>query len=128
MIDRMYTPGLAQVAYLVADEAAGEAAVIGPRRDVQAYLDWAADRRPRIVAILETHVHADFVSGSLELRSATGAPICVSRLGNQEFEHIPLDDRDVVAVGRLTLQMQNVVQLSGGLDAWEASGYPVEVA
>ena len=75
IIDRIYTPGLAQVAYLVADEAAGEVAVIDPRRDVDAYLDWAAERGFRISAILETHIHADFVSGSLELAARTGAPI-----------------------------------------------------
>ncbi|MGD9713566.1 MAG: rhodanese-like domain-containing protein [Thermomicrobiales bacterium] len=103
-IDRVFTPGLAQVAYLVADESAGEVAVIDPRRDVQSYLDWATERGLRIVAILETHVHADFVSGALELQAASGAPIYASRLGNQEFEHVPIDDRDNIAVGRLTLE------------------------
>ena len=73
IIDRVYTPGLAQVAYLVADEAAGVAAVIDPRRDIDAYLEWAAARGLRIDAILETHVHADFVSGARELAAATGA-------------------------------------------------------
>jgi hydroxyacylglutathione hydrolase len=81
IVDRVFTPGLAQVAYLVADEGAGVAAVIDPRRDVEAYLTWAADRGLAITAILETHVHADFVSGARELAAATGAPIYASRLG-----------------------------------------------
>jgi hydroxyacylglutathione hydrolase len=104
IIDRVYTPGLAQVAYLVADEAAKVAAVIDPRRDIDAYLEWAAVRDLRIEAILETHVHADFVSGARELSAATGATIYASRRGEQEFPHHPLDDGDEVAVGRLQLR------------------------
>lgn len=104
ILDRVYTPGLAQVAYLVADDVAGEAAVIDPRRDVAAYLAWAAERGLRITAILETHVHADFVSGARELAAATGAPMYASRLGNQDFPHEPLDDGGEVAVGRLRLR------------------------
>ncbi len=102
--ERIFTPGLAQVAYLVADEAAGVAAVIDPRRDVDAYLDWAASRGVRIAAILETHVHADFVSGAPELAAATGAPIYASRLGHEEFAHTPLDDGSEVAIGALRLR------------------------
>jgi hydroxyacylglutathione hydrolase len=104
LVDRIYTPGLAQVAYLVADEAAGVAAVIDPRRDIDTYLEWAAERGLRIEAILETHVHADFVSGARELATATGATIFTSRRGEQEFAHHPLDDGDNVAVGRLRLR------------------------
>src|SRR5215211_4829886 len=72
-IDRVFTPGLAQVAYLVADAAAGVVAVIDPRRDVEVYLELARQRGLRIGAILETHVHADFVSGARELAETTGA-------------------------------------------------------
>lgn len=104
MMERFYTPGLAQVAYLVADEAAGEAAVIDPRRDVDAYLAWARAHHCRIAAILETHVHADFVSGARELASVTGAPIHAGRLGQQDFPHRPLDDGDEIAVGALRLK------------------------
>ncbi len=104
IIDRVFTPGLAQVAYLIADESSGEVAVIDPRRDVQVYLDWAAERNFQISAILETHVHADFVSGALELQHATGAPIFASRLGDQEFDHHPLQDGSRVPVGNLILE------------------------
>lgn len=104
ILDRVYTPGLAQVAYLIADEVAGEVAVIDPRRDIDAYLEWAAKRGLKITAILETHVHADFVSGARELAAATGAPIYASRLGQSEFPHRPLDDGDEIAVGRLRLR------------------------
>lgn len=104
IIDRVFTPGLAQVAYLIADESTGDVAVIDPRRDVQIYLDWAAERNLQITAILETHVHADFVSGALELQQATGAPIFSSRLGDQEFDHHALRDGERVPVGNLILE------------------------
>lgn len=104
IVDRIYTPGLAQVAYLVADEQAGEVAVIDPRRDVDAYVSWAEERNIHITAILETHVHADFVSGSLELALRTDAPIYASRLGDQQFPHLPLDDGDEICVGTIRLR------------------------
>ncbi|MCA9860097.1 MAG: MBL fold metallo-hydrolase [Thermomicrobiales bacterium] len=104
IIDRVFTPGLAQVAYLVADERTGDVSVIDPRRDVQVYLDWANERNLRISAILETHVHADFVSGALELHNATGAPIYSSQLGDQEFDHRRLQDGNRVSVGELILE------------------------
>ena len=104
IIDRIETPGLAQVAYLVADEAAREVAVIDPRRDVDAYLEWSAERGFLITAILETHIHADFVSGSLELAARTGAPIYASWLGEQDFDHVPLRDGQSVTVGSLLLR------------------------
>lgn len=104
IVERVFTPGLAQVAYLVADESTGDVAVIDPRRDIQFYLDWAADHNFRITSILETHVHADFVSGALELAHATGATIYSSRLGEQEFEHHPLHNGDRIVVGGLFLE------------------------
>jgi hydroxyacylglutathione hydrolase len=103
-IERFYTPGLAQVAYGLADPTTGEAAIIDPRRDIDDYLNWAAGRGYTIRAILETHVHADFVSGARELAAATGAPIYAGRLGESEFPHQPLDDGDIVQVGKLKLK------------------------
>ncbi len=105
IIDRIYTPGLAQVAYIVADADAGVAAVIDPRRDVDVYLDWAEAHRVRIVAILETHIHADFVSGARELAAATRAPILASRFGGQEFATDYLDDGDDLPIGALHLKV-----------------------
>lgn len=104
IVDRIFTPGLAQVAYMVADETAGVVAVIDPRRDVDVYEAWAAGRGLRIVAVLETHVHADFVSGAPELARRTGAPVYAGRLGASEFAHVAVDDGDEVAVGGLILR------------------------
>jgi hydroxyacylglutathione hydrolase len=102
--DRIYTPGLAQVTYLIADEDAGEAAVIDPRRDADDCVAWADERGLRYVAILETHVHADFVSGAPELAKATGAPIYASRKGEVEYNHVPVDDGDEIRVGSVRLK------------------------
>lgn len=103
LVQRFFTPELAQVAYVVGDETTGEVAIIDPRRDVDEYVTWASSAGLRIVAILETHVHADFVSGALELARATGAPIYASRLGEQEFDHVPVDDGFSLKVGAVRL-------------------------
>ena len=102
-IERFYTPGLAQIAYGVADPVQKVAAIIDPRRDVGVYLDWANDNGHAIVAVLETHVHADFVSGARELAAATGATVYAGRLGATELPHQPLDDGDLVPIGRMSL-------------------------
>ena len=80
-VERFYTPGLAEVAYIVFDEASKEAAIIDPRRDIDEYLDWAKAHHARFVAICETHVHADFVSGAREMAAATGAPVYAGKHG-----------------------------------------------
>jgi hydroxyacylglutathione hydrolase len=103
-IERFYTPGLAEIGYGVADQERRKAAIIDPRRDIDEYLRWANDHRYEIVAILETHVHADFVSGARELVHATGAPVYAGRIGETEHPHHPLDDGDVIPVGDLKLQ------------------------
>lgn len=100
-IERVFTPGLAQVGYIIGDDAHGVAAVIDPRRDVRVYLDLARSAGLRITDIFETHIHADFVSGALELADVTGATIHAGRLGESAFAHHPLDDGETVEVGGL---------------------------
>ena len=104
VVDRIYTPGPAQVAYLVADPVARAVAVIDPRRDIAVYLDWARDHDYRIVAVLETHIHADFVSGGPALAEATGAPLFASRIGCPHYQHTPLDDHNMVPIGTIALE------------------------
>ncbi|MBW3634754.1 MAG: MBL fold metallo-hydrolase, partial [Chloroflexi bacterium] len=104
LLERFSTPGLAQVAYIVADPQRGASAVIDPRRDIDDYLTWALDHDMEIVAILETHVHADFVSGARQLAAATGAPIYAGRLGESAFPHVPINDGDAISIGRLRLE------------------------
>jgi glyoxylase-like metal-dependent hydrolase (beta-lactamase superfamily II) len=72
-IEQIYTGCLAHGAYYI--ESNGEAAIIDPLREVQPYLDLAASRGATIKYVFETHFHADFVSGHIDLSKATGAPI-----------------------------------------------------
>jgi len=103
-VERFYTPGLAEVAYIVFDEASKEAAIVDPRRDIDEYLDWAKAHGATFVAICETHVHADFVSGAREMAAATGAPVYAGKHGLTEFPHVALEDGDEIKVGSLTLK------------------------
>jgi hydroxyacylglutathione hydrolase len=87
--------------YVVGDD--GEAAVIDPKWEVEDYLRIAEDNGLRISHILETHNHADHVSGRGRLVEATGATIHISRAAGVEYEHEPLDDGDVVEVGKVRI-------------------------
>jgi IS5 family transposase len=75
VFESIYTEGLAQISYLVGDSKAAVAAVIDPRRDVEVYLDLARDKGLRIAYAIETHIHADFVSGAQALAERCGAEI-----------------------------------------------------
>ena len=72
-IKQLYTGCLSEAAYYIDSE--GEAAIVDPLRDIDIYLRLAAERKVKIKYIFETHFHADFVSGHLDLAKATGAPI-----------------------------------------------------
>src|SRR5881398_789662 len=72
-IKQLYTGCLSEAAYYV--ESNGEAAIIDPMRDIDEYLQLANERKTKIKYIFETHFHADFVSGHLDLAKATGATI-----------------------------------------------------
>lgn len=97
--------GLAHYSYLIGDEYAGVAAVIDPRRDVDVYLDLARQNELRITHVLETHIHADFVSGSRELAHRTGALVGLGATAEVEFEHQPLEDGHEIELGRLKLRV-----------------------
>jgi hydroxyacylglutathione hydrolase len=110
LLYQRFVPGLAIASYLVADERTGEAAVIDPTRDVDDFLQYARDNDLHIRHILETHVHADFVVGSRELKARLreGATIHASGMGGAEWtpphaDHVASDD-DEVAVGSLRLK------------------------
>ena len=98
---RFYVEGLAHASYLIGN--AGEAAVIDPKRDVDDYLETAEREKLKIVAVLETHPHADFVSGHVELAQRTGARIYISHLAPARYERSVLREGEVVRVGSLEL-------------------------
>jgi hydroxyacylglutathione hydrolase len=87
--------------YVVAD--GGEAAVIDPKWEIEDYLALAAEHGFQIRHILETHNHADHVSGKGRLASATGAQIYVPAAADVTFEHVPLADGDIVVVGQISI-------------------------
>lgn len=84
---RFYDEGLAQASYLIGCEASGEAVVIDANRDVSQYLAAAAAERLRITSVTETHIHADFVSGSRELAQRACATLLLSAEGGRDWQY-----------------------------------------
>jgi hydroxyacylglutathione hydrolase len=82
----------------------GEAAIIDPQRDVQQYLDEAEANGQKIKYVIETHSHADFVSGHLELASKTGAQIIYGQRANTQFPTLKVKDGDELSVGAIKLR------------------------
>ncbi|MDZ4754360.1 MAG: rhodanese-like domain-containing protein [Phycisphaerae bacterium] len=82
---QIYDTRLAQAAYLIGCQRTGEAIVIDPERDVDRYIDLARVNGLRVVAVAETHVHADFLSGARELAERTGATVYVSGMGGPDW-------------------------------------------
>lgn len=100
-----YLDCLSQASYLIGDETTGRAIVVDPRRDVGEYLAEAADNGLRIERIIETHVHADFLSGHLELAAATGAVISYGAEADVEFPIEPLHDGQRISLGEVTFEI-----------------------
>jgi glyoxylase-like metal-dependent hydrolase (beta-lactamase superfamily II)/rhodanese-related sulfurtransferase len=98
-----YLECLSQASYLIGDESTGQAVVVDPRRDVEEYLTDAAAHGLTIVGVLNTHFHADFVSGHQELAAATGAWIGYGRAAETEFEVRSFADGDTVTLGDVVL-------------------------
>ncbi|EHR60482.1 MBL fold metallo-hydrolase [Saccharomonospora cyanea] len=108
LLERIYDEDLAQASYFIGCQAKGEAVVVDPRRDVREYLDLAQRHGMRIVAVTETHIHADYLSGTRELGAATGAQVYVSGEGGQDwqygFDATRLHDGDTITVGNITVR------------------------
>ena len=96
-VEQIYTGCLAQGAYYI--ESNGEVAIIDPLREVAPYLDRARKNQAKIKYILETHFHADFVSGHLNLSKETGAPIIYGPYANPNFETIIAEDGQSFPLG-----------------------------
>jgi glyoxylase-like metal-dependent hydrolase (beta-lactamase superfamily II)/rhodanese-related sulfurtransferase len=102
-IEQIYTGCLAQGAYFV--ESNGEAVVIDPLREVQPYIEKAEQNGVKIKYVFETHFHADFVSGHLDLSKKTGAPIVYGPNANPEFEAHIAKDGEIFKVGNITFKV-----------------------
>ena len=100
-VERFYLGCLAHASYMVGSE--GIAAVIDPQRDVDIYIDAASQKGWKIAYIIETHVHADFVSGHLELAKRTGAQIYIGAGSGARFPHVAVGDGDEIQFGQCLL-------------------------
>ena len=101
-VKQLYTNCLSEAAYFIASE--GEAAVIDPLRDVDVYIQMAAERGVTIKYIFETHFHADFVSGHIELSQKTGAPIIYGPDTQASFKVHVAKDGEEFMVGKLKIK------------------------
>ena len=99
--EQFYLGCLAHASYMLGSE--GEAAVVDPQRDVEIYLKVADEQGLKIRHIFETHLHADFVSGHLELAKRTGAKIYIGAQAGATFPHVPLRDGSEVRFGKVRI-------------------------
>jgi hydroxyacylglutathione hydrolase len=100
-IQPFYLTCLAHASYMI--ESEGMAAVVDPQRDVEIYLEEAKQQGLRIGFVIETHLHADFVSGHTELAARTGATICISAQAGAKFAHRAMRDGEKIAFGKCEL-------------------------
>jgi hydroxyacylglutathione hydrolase len=113
LLKRFYDSKLAQASYLLGCQATGEAIVVDPNRDVEQYIRAAAEEGVRLTHVTETHIHADFVSGSRELAERTGAQLFLSDEGGDDWRYgfvgaahaKLLRDGDVIKVGNIRLEV-----------------------
>lgn len=104
-IHQIYDKGLAHASYAIVSE--GEMAVVDPARDPQPYYDYAAEQQAKIVAVIETHPHADFISSHFEIHTQTGATIYASSKIGALYPHKGFDKGDRLKIGELTLEAFN---------------------
>ncbi len=112
---QLYSDQLAQASYLIGCQQTGEALVVDPTRDLDQYLALAAKEGLRIVAVTETHIHADFVSGARELAAGAGARLYLSGAGPEEWQYTYaaeagatlLGDGDSFTVGLVRVDVQH---------------------
>ena len=111
LLERIYDEDLAQASYFIGCQAKGEAIVVDPRRDLDVYLDLATKNGMRIVAVTETHIHADYLSGTRELAAHTGAQMFVSDEGGPDWTYSDVFDDAVrmkhghqITLGNITVE------------------------
>lgn len=99
--EQFYLGCLSHASYMLGSD--GEAVVVDPQRDVEIYLQAAEKQGLKIAHIFETHLHADFVSGHIELASRTGAAIHISVGAEATFPHVSLQDGDEIKIGQISI-------------------------
>lgn len=102
-VEQIYTGCLAEAAYYI--ESEGEAIIIDPLRDIQSYLQKIERNKVTLKYILETHFHADFVSGHVDLAKATGATIVFGPKAETTFDSHIATDGEKISIGKITLEV-----------------------
>ena len=102
-IQQLYTGCISEAAYYI--ESNGEAAIVDPLRDIEVYLDLANERKATIKYIFETHFHADFISGHIDLGKATGAPIVNRPETDTKFPAYIAKDGEKFNIGDITIEV-----------------------
>jgi glyoxylase-like metal-dependent hydrolase (beta-lactamase superfamily II)/rhodanese-related sulfurtransferase len=105
--NQYYLECLSHASYLIGDESTGRAVVIDPQRDVAEYIADAKEGGMKIELVIETHFHADFLSGHLELAQATGAKIVYSSVAQPEFDFMSVEDGERYSLGEVTLEFRH---------------------
>ncbi|HUH53279.1 MAG TPA: MBL fold metallo-hydrolase, partial [Microbacteriaceae bacterium] len=111
LLERIYDEDLAQASYFIGCQAKGEAIVVDPRRDLDVYFAIAEKNGMKITSVTETHIHADYLSGTLELANATGAQVYVSDEGGPDWTYSDVFDDAVrmkhghkIVLGNITVE------------------------
>jgi len=100
-VQQFYDDGLAQASYAILSQ--GKIALVDPGRDPQPYYQFAREHQAEIVAVVETHPHADFVSSHLEIHQTTGATIYINEKVGAEYPHQAFNDGDEITLGNVSL-------------------------
>ena len=103
LLKHFFVPKIAHSSYMLAGDRT--CAIIDPRRDVQIYLDAAKSLDMKITHVIETHLHADFISGHIDLARATGATIYAPRAGRCAFPHVPVREGDTIEIENVLLRV-----------------------
>jgi glyoxylase-like metal-dependent hydrolase (beta-lactamase superfamily II)/rhodanese-related sulfurtransferase len=102
-VQQFFVPGLAHSSYLLG--GTNVCAIVDPARDIDRYIEAAAAMGMQISHVLQTHLHADFVSGHLDLADRTGATVCAPKSARCAFDHTPLADGDTVEIEDLLIEV-----------------------
>jgi len=106
-IEQFEDKNLSHYSYAVMSECEGKIVLIDPARDINPYLRYAEMHQAQIIGIIETHPHADFISGHMELHKSTGATIYTSKLVGATYPHQTFDDGDMICFGKIKLKAWN---------------------
>ncbi len=125
LFNQYYLECLSHASYLIGDETTGRAVVVDPQRDIHEYVADAEAGGLTIELVIETHFHADFLSGHLELAAATGATIAYSAIAEPEFEHRKMSDGERHSLGEIVLEFRHTpghTPESMSIVIWEHAG------